>query len=710
MCGRHRAAWAALALCLWSSMVWVGAGEGRRTRLVTKAAGKEEAESLPRPGASTREREIAAIFRGVAYGAPTTTTSTTSSTTTTTTTATSTSVSTITHPTATSPPLRRRQEGGSVQAPPARDGPGLSASRRDEEQWGGGGGSSAAPPVAGGAGVVNSTAVSLGPAWSARVYLTGGLFGAVGVAAMCLMPRAAAASPLLAAPHHLSLLLLVLAAAACRCLHLLHAAPHFTQSLPPALLTAAEESAWPLLTAGLAVVVGGALRAWVIPARPRMALVLAGAAAAHLTSLAVTHLGVVLLQAPYEPLSVAASAVAIAFGAGVGVAGLFAVWPLGRGRSVMGELQELSGDSCSGPAPPTQLLGVAAFLQLVLSGARLYFLAIPPSFTPAWAWWCRATLPHALELAVGAMLLAAAACTSQSAGVAACGCCQKRTAEVVHPSAVKMVHPLGVYTVEEVAAPPPKNQQARTLAALSVSGAPKLKHRDHKSLDYVTSDFQLVWSHVRPLAAPHTAHDGDAQDDFLTLTPDKQPDLPRAHLLPLAPAGVLGPEMFTCSLPSYRLYAAAAGTPYHGRGGAAAQPMRHSATLSRGSSGRVYSSPQASLRASRSWDELSTSHIYEEPQRATSGSVEEALSDLSDLLTDCPSDPASPDPPPPRRRPPQPFYHSSSTLTVPHAQPPARAREPFPLPTTSSPPSHTVPPTSAPPNPLHPPKTPHTRL
>ncbi|KAK8396831.1 hypothetical protein O3P69_005063 [Scylla paramamosain] len=643
MCGRHRAAWAALALCLWSSVVWVGAGEGRRTRLVTKAAGKEEGEALPRPGASTREREIAAIFRGVAYGAPTTTTSSTTSSTTTT--ATSTSASTTIHPAATSPPLRRRQEGGDVQVPAARDGPGHSASRRDEEQRGGGG-SSAAPPVAGGASVVNSTAVSLGPVWSARVYLTGGLFGAVGVAALCLMPRAAAASPLLAAPHHFALHLLVLAAAACRCLHLLHAAPHLTPALPPALLTAAEEGAWPLLTAALAVVVGGALRAWVTPARPRMALVLAGAAAAHLASLAVTHVGVVLLQAPYEPLSVAASAVAIAFGAGVGMAGLWAVWPLGRGRSAMGELQELGGDSCSGPAPPTHLLGAAAFLQLLLAGARLYFLATPPSLTPAWAWWFRATLPHALELVVGALLLAAAACTSQPAGVAACGCCQKRTAEVVHPSAVKMVHPLGVYTVEEVAAAPPKNQQARTLAALSVTGAPKLKHRDHKSLDYVTSDFQLVWSHVRPLAAPHAAHDGDAQDDFLTLAPDKQPDLPRAHLLPLAPAGVLGPEVFTCSLPSYRLYAAAAGTPYHGRGGAAAPPMRHSATLSRGSSGRVYSSPQASLRASRSWDELSTSHIYEEPQRAASGSVEEALSDLSDLLTDCPSDPASPDPAP----------------------------------------------------------------
>ncbi|XP_063844247.1 uncharacterized protein LOC135090944 [Scylla paramamosain] len=379
MCGRHRAAWAALALCLWSSVVWVGAGEGRRTRLVTKAAGKEEGEALPRPGASTREREIAAIFRGVAYGAPTTTTSSTTSSTTTT--ATSTSASTTIHPTATSPPLRRRQEGGDVQVPAARDGPGHSASRRDEEQRGGGG-SSAAPPVAGGASVVNSTAVSLGPVWSARVYLTGGLFGAVGVAALCLMPRAAAASPLLAAPHHFALHLLVLAAAACRCLHLLHAAPHLTPALPPALLTAAEEGAWPLLTAALAVVVGGALRAWVTPARPRMALVLAGAAAAHLASLAVTHVGVVLLQAPYEPLSVAASAVAIAFGAGVGMAGLWTVWPLGRGRSAMGELQELGGDSCSGPAPPTHLLGAAAFLQLLLAGARLYFLATPPSLNP----------------------------------------------------------------------------------------------------------------------------------------------------------------------------------------------------------------------------------------------------------------------------------------------------------------------------------------
>ncbi|XP_050732855.1 uncharacterized protein LOC127006694 [Eriocheir sinensis] len=718
MCGRHRAAWAALALCLWSSVVWVGAGEGRRTRLVTKTAEEEEeGEVLPRPGASTREREIAAIFRGVAYGAPTTTTTT--STTTTTTTSTTTSTTTTTRPTAAGRPPDHRREG-------AAGGASQPASRRDEGQKGSGGiePARALPPLAGGEGVVNiTTEVWRGAAWGARVYLTGGLFCVVGVAALCLVPRAAHASPLLAVPHFLALHLLVLAAVVCRCLHLLHDAPHVVPTLPAPLLTAAEEGAWPLLTAGLAVLVGGALRAWFSPSRPRLALVLAGAAAAHLASLAVTHLGAALLRVPHNPIALAASTVAITCGTAVGVAGLWAVWPFGRSASAMGRVED-GGEACGGPSPPSHLLLAASIVELLLAGARMFLLIAPPTLGPAWARWFHLTLPHLLEMLLASLLLAAAALTAgPPAGIFYCGCCQKRTAELMHPSAVKMVHPLGVYTVEEVAAAPPKNQHARTLAALSVGGGSttKLKHRDHKSLDYVTSDFQLVWSHVRPLAAPHSGHRLDAADDFLTL-PAEKPDLPRAHLLPLASAGVVGTEVFTCTLPSYRLYAAAPAAPYHtergggaGRGGGVGPglPYRHSATLSRGSSGRVYSSPQASLRASRSWDELSTSHIYEEPQRATSGSVEEALSDLSDLVTDCPSDPASPDPPPrTRRRYPPPLHHDSSTLTVPGKQHSQRSREPLPLPGTPPPTSQTLPllPPATTPSSIHPPKNLHSRV
>ncbi|XP_071520469.1 uncharacterized protein [Panulirus ornatus] len=673
--GGQRAAWALramLMLPLWSSFLCIRSSEGSQAgqpRLITKSA--MEVEVLPRPGASTREREIAAVFRGVAYGAI----------------ATRAPNATATPPNApvTDEVLRGVVSSG---APPRAGndashnrGPAtnrsshlpnvryeVSSSTKDTYRVDIVAAPTGSPPAAPGRREHNTSGsstpadgvgpadvrpdatvgsedlrVSQGLAWWLQVYVSAGLYTLLAITSLCLMARAAAATRLLPRPHYLSLHVLVFFSTFSRGLYILHDAHTIEHLLPAAVLTAVEEIGWPCLTAALAVMVVGALRAWHPSRRPCAALAIALITVAHLVSLPVTHLALGLLEAGDLPILPTTRVVAVTWGGAVGVAGLWAVWAASRGNSsqltnVGVNVQETSGSV----KPPAHFVLTAAIMQLLLVGVNLYMLVIPVSPPEwEWAWWCRLGLSRGLEMLMAGTLLTAAALTlNQLTHCCAlnCYCCHKRTVEIVHPSAIKMIHPLGVYTLQQAI---PKNEHAQTIAALSLNNYPKCK-RDHKSLDYVTSDFQLVWSHARPLTTSQTAARLDAEDDFLQLAVDKDHDIPRAHILPKTPQNVmkpfLGAEVFTCSLPTYKLYA----TPescyqfdedpkgLHERG--FSHTSKGSTVLS-GSSGssKLYSSPQVPLRASRSWDELSTSHIYEEPQRTFCGSVDEALSDLSDM-------------------------------------------------------------------------------
>lgn len=417
----------------------------------------------------------------------------------------------------------------------------------------------------------------------------------MGAAALVLAARAGSTTPLLTAPRYLAIHLLVATSAAARGLHLLPGLAAMPL-LAPSLAAAVGESAWPLLTAGSAVLSGGATGAWLSPPRPHLALALTLTPAIHLAALSVAHLSIFLLEAPRAPLTLAATALAVVWGAVVGVAGVWAAWAADRNDCppVTGVGGERCHD-CGHPRGPAGLLLWAGLGQVGGAGARVWMVAAPPA--SGWAWWGSLALPHALDLVVGVALLGAAARTLPSPTPRICWW-QKRAAEVA-PSALKVVQPLGVYTVTPTTAScQPKPHHARTLGSLSATGGPR-GPRGPKSLDYVTSDFQLVWSNVRPYGSG-TTH---GEVDHRTLRDD---------VVPLTP-GMMAPEVFTCTLPSYKLYAAP-GTYQMGDvpQGTMPYPERYAATMSRGS-GRGSCSPQITLRTSRSWDQLSTSHIYEEP-------------------------------------------------------------------------------------------------
>ncbi|XP_045588305.2 uncharacterized protein [Procambarus clarkii] len=684
--GGQRSVWAlraTLLLSLGSCLLCVRTSDGSRgqLRLMTKTV--TEGEVLPRPGASTREREIAAIFRGVAYGAPTTTTLT--------------PIppaapeadqvlKALILPQGSTASGEGRNNNRSFLGPKAEYE--IPSSKKGSYQVdivpvSGGGATPGAPgPGAGqegsddspgtvapgqGGSVRSDTSVStsdvrvsLGLAWWAHVYVSVGLYSLVAVASLCLLARAVAATRLLPRPHYFFLHLLIFLSASSRGLCLLHDAHTLHHLLPAAVLIALEDSGWPFLTAALAVMVVGVVGLWHHPRRPCTALTVALITVTHLLLLPVTHMTMNFLEPQDLPIMVTTRAAAVAWGSALGVGSVWAVWPASRGHPA--QLTDAVGpgqESCHSVSTPAHVVLVGALAQLLLAALNLYVLVVP--VTPAheaWAWWCRLTLANGLEVLMGGMLLTAAALTiSRPTQCCAlnCYCCQKRTVEMVHPSSIKMIHPLGVYTLQQAA---PKNEHAQTIAALSLNNFQKVK-REHKSLDYVTSDFQLVWSHVRPLTASQTAGNLDAEDDVLQFRLGNDPDIPRAHILPLTPRNVIktptNPEIFTCSLPSYKLYAAVPESSYQfdeqmkaslecGLSHGASHSKQCATPLSDSSEAtKLYSSPQVPLRASRSWDELSTSHIYEEPQRTFCGSVDEGLSDLSDVnglsdLSDLPTD------------------------------------------------------------------------
>lgn len=273
---------------------------------------------LPRRSASTRESEIAAIFRGVAYGAPTQDPNSTatgiismssSAPTTTTAAPTTTSTTTTTTTTTTAPSTttkgyrnpfraeaeRRKSEDGSLEFVPtqgstrasATAAPGNAAARDSEtvsyvlhEDTAFGNGGSLEETVedtfvltreeeavlpTGAQGPSGKSTVmmypmsgvrwSLGAAWWVHVYVSAGIFALVAAASLCCLARLSAATHLLPRSHYLVIHTLVFLAAILRCLHLFHDPYGIEQRLPEAVSAAVEEASWPSLTGALAILV-----------------------------------------------------------------------------------------------------------------------------------------------------------------------------------------------------------------------------------------------------------------------------------------------------------------------------------------------------------------------------------------------------------------------------------------------------------------------
>ncbi|XP_068207929.1 uncharacterized protein [Palaemon carinicauda] len=664
-----------IVICVWSGGLALRTNNDKsratQLRLMTKAG---ETEALPRRGTAIREKEIAAIFRGVAYGAPTqgrpnstipsvfiipSGISTVSSfVSTAATVEDSYSVKNLPlNPE--SAPNPERGKNSSITSAQGEKNVGIQdktnsaivsmstlspkgTSSINHHTKSSSENETGVVEVKGIGGNGNQGSAdlrwNLGFIWWVQVYMSVGLFTLLAIVTLFLMARFAIASHLLPRPHYLVLHLLIFFTAFLRSLHTLHDSHTLRYVLPVFLLAPVEESIWPCLTAALALVLVAVLRVWRNPRHPHLALALALVTAVHLITLPAALLAAALLKEEEDlPIKTTTRAVTAAWGGTVGMGGIWAVWR--ESRDYSSQMTDVrvnnSQENCPNVAYPARLVFTAAFTQLLLAGLHVYTLLMPVSPEGhIWLWWFSISISRGLELVVCSTLVSAAALTLDRPNQCCVfrSCCQKRTVEIVHPTEIKMIHPMGVYTLQPVR---PKNEHAQTIAALSLSNAHKEK-RNHSSLDYVTSDFQLVWNHnrQRPLTGSQTTH---------RLIGD---DIPRAHILPLAPRSVMEPfvnnNAFSSTLPRNRMYASPSaclqfeeeeiknsqerGINYNSK----------SSTLLSESSGssKLYSSPQIPLRTSRSWDELSTGHVYEDPMKAKPGSVDEGLSDLSDMNSD----------------------------------------------------------------------------
>ncbi|XP_066965196.1 uncharacterized protein [Macrobrachium rosenbergii] len=660
-------------ICVWSGCLALRTNNDKsratQLRLMTKAG---ETEALPRRGTAIREKEIAAIFRGVAYGAPTQGPSSPPGV--------STAASSSSSPSSFASTSATLEDSYTISHLPLNPEPGPNPDRgRNSNRTSARGDSNVGFQDKTNSAIVsistlspkgtssinhhitgsleNATGVvevkgigkngsqgsgdlrwNLGLIWWVQVYTSVGLFTLLAIVTLFLMARFAIATHLLPRPHYLVLHLLIFFTAFLRSLHILHDSHTLRYVLPVFLLATVEDAIWPCLTAALALVLVAVLRVWRHPRHPHLALAVALVTTVHLITLPAALLAATLLKEGENlPIKMTTRAVTAAWGGAVGMGGIWAVWRESRDYSSQMTDVRVSSNHENSPnvAYPARLVFTAALTQLLLAGLHVYTLLMPISPEGhIWVWWFCISISRGLELVVCSTLVSAAALTLDRPNQCCVfrSCCQKRTVEIVHPTEIKMIHPMGVYTLQPAR---PKNEHAQTIAALSLSNAHKDK-RNHSSLDYVTSDFQLVWNHnrQRPLTGSQTTH---------RLIGD---DIPRAHILPIAPRNVMEPfvntNAFSSTLPRNRIYASPTACLQFEEEEMKTSQERginynsKSSTLLSESSGssKLYSSPQIPLRSSRSWDELSTGHVYEDPMKAKPGSVDEGLSDLSDMNSD----------------------------------------------------------------------------
>nr|XP_053644719.1 uncharacterized protein LOC128697193 [Cherax quadricarinatus] len=552
---RRRAYWA--ALCWWwlppliagqigllspgisavggprASWWWSGGGVAAPS-LLTQLG---ERPPLPRRSPSTRESEIAAIFRGVAYGAPTSAPNTTTSLPPPTTTV---DIKEGSAPPETSVKLVQLQQNAATAdisyivhimsnitdaADVTSSHEGEDASPEDADT------SSPHPrvvevpsphstpenipsrPLGGHEGAfwgdMSGVRWWLGAAWWIHVYVSAGLLALLAAAALCCMARS---TLLLPRPHYLTAHALVFLGAALRSLQLFHDPYGVERRLPTAVASAVEETSWPCLTAALAVVVVVLARSVRTPARPHATLVLALMTVLHLLVSLTAHTAAHLLLHYALPLRVVARAVTATWGAGVGVGGVWAVWRVKK--SVSGRRGQLlshvsrggrsSGFQC-GLQRGAHLALVASVAQVMLATLHLYVLVAPLApATHVWAWWARVSLARGLELVVGLAVVVSVGLVSQGRAHAprdahifsmlgSCGREVKvgRSANVF-PACEKQ-HILGTFR-------PPHNppNQAYKPPMLDWASPDEPEKSDVPS---VTSDFQLVWNRERTRSA-----------------------------------------------------------------------------------------------------------------------------------------------------------------------------------------------------------------
>ncbi|KAK7084230.1 hypothetical protein SK128_005885, partial [Halocaridina rubra] len=385
---------------------------------------------------------------------------------------------------------------------------------------------------------------SLGTSWIVHVYCAAGLYSLLAMLALLWLARIHASVHLLPRGYYITLYLLMFLAAFLRCVHLFHDPYGAERRLPEVLSTVIEETGWPCLTAGLAVVVLAIVRAWrcprLLPQKPLAPLALALLTAVHLLTSIAAHLTAALLPEHGSPLRAAARAITAAWGGAVGIGGFLAVWRVGRavGRHPGLLLLRLSRAPIEGSLqsrhPRTTLFRgshltlVASFGQIVLASLHMYALVgphflfdIPPAYP--WYWLAYQSACRVLEIIMWLLLgITATLSVGASSGKRQnnkgdikllsvlsckhCGSCTSITAqeksEEVFPAVCQTnqavrnftIHPCGKGVYQEALTQQPPTRRANTIKA------PQKKPSIRKSatLHSATSDIHLLWNQGRP--------------------------------------------------------------------------------------------------------------------------------------------------------------------------------------------------------------------
>ncbi|CAL4142097.1 unnamed protein product, partial [Meganyctiphanes norvegica] len=266
---------------------------------------------------------------------------------------------------------------------------------------------------------------ALGIAWVVHVYTAAALYCILVLLAIFWLARVNAKVHIMPHGYYITLHLLMFLAAFLRCVHLFHDPYGAEQRLPQPLSQALEETAWPCLTAAVGVAVMAIVRAWqcprLIPKRNLASLGLALITAVHLVMALTAHLVTALLPDHVSPLRAAARAVTVAWGGTVGLVGLVATWRMatstGRYPIQLGIRFSRTPTGVNVPlrnprmalVHGTRLALAACIGQITLSALHLYALVgpfhlldVPPLYP--WQWMAYQSSTRTLEIITWVLL------------------------------------------------------------------------------------------------------------------------------------------------------------------------------------------------------------------------------------------------------------------------------------------------------------------
>ncbi|CAL4070599.1 unnamed protein product [Meganyctiphanes norvegica] len=266
---------------------------------------------------------------------------------------------------------------------------------------------------------------ALGIAWVVHVYTAAALYCILVLLAIFWLSRVNAKIHLLPHGYYITLHLLMFLAAFLRCVHLFHDPYGAEQRLPQPLSQAVEETAWPCLTAAVGVVAMSIVRAWqcprLIPKRNLTSLGLALITAVHLVMALTAHLVTGLLPNQVSSLRAAARSVTVAWGGTVGLVGLIATWrvAIDAGRFPSQQHMHFNRTPTGVNIPlrnprmalvyGTWLTLVACIAQVTLSTLHLYaligpfhLLDVPPLYP--WQWMAYQSSARTLEIITWVLL------------------------------------------------------------------------------------------------------------------------------------------------------------------------------------------------------------------------------------------------------------------------------------------------------------------